>query len=94
MAVARVAKYVFDVAAAGSDAEIYEAVSVALGRPCPMGAYSLAWELDDHPMPVEVTVVGLALLRVRLPTQARFLELALREAAERHKSDGFVLHVA
>ena len=94
MAVAQVAKYVFDVGAASSAKEIYEVVSVALGRPCPMGPYSLVAELDDHPMPVEVTVVGLALLMKRLPTQARFLEIALREVAEHHMSDGFVLHVA
>ena len=94
MVVAQAAKYVFDVGTAGSTEEIYKVVSVALGRPCPAGPYSLAWELEDHPMPIEVTVVGLPLLRERLPTQARFLEMALREVAERHINDGFVLHVA
>ena len=94
MVVAQAAKYVFNVGAAGSAEEIYKVVSVALGRPCPAGPYGLVWELDNHPMPVEVTVVGLPLLRERLPTQARFLEMALRQVAERHSSNGFVLHVA
>jgi hypothetical protein len=87
------ATYHFDVSAAKSYAELYATISAALGQPCPAGPYSLAWALDEHPMPVEINVTGLEALRHRLPTQAHMLMLALREVAKRHSAEGCVLHV-
>jgi hypothetical protein len=83
------AAYNFDVGAAQSREELYATISAALGRPCP-DPYSLVWELDDLPMPVEITVTGMEALLERLPLQAKLLMVALRDVAERHRVKGHV----
>jgi hypothetical protein len=93
MSVNQPAYYHFDVGTAHSSDELYATISAALGRPCPWGAYSVAWELDDHPMPIEITVTGFETLRSRLPLQAKMLMTALMEMVERHGAEGCVLHV-
>jgi hypothetical protein len=82
-----------DVGSAHSVEELYVTISAALGRPCPMGPYSVAWELDEHRMPVEIDVTGFEMLRDRLPSSALLLMTALKEVAERHSAEGCVLHV-
>ena len=82
-----------DVSGARTFAEVEALVKGSLGCTYGMGWYGLAWYLDECPTPMTITVVGLEVLRTRLPRDAQMLLIALREAQERRSHQGLVVNV-